>query len=373
LAVSLPDWRQALLALLLAAPLSARQAGVAAGRVLRLSGSDSMPVAGAALILHRITHSVQGPIDSLRADSRGHFRFRLPPDTGAVYLVSARFAGIEYFSSPLRGDVRGSDSAMVILVSDTSSNARVETGSRHIVISKLGEDGTRGVLEIVGLVNDGDRTRVSPDSGHPVWAHPLPRGTTTVRPGQGDFSPEALVIRHDSILLFAPLAPGEKQVVFSYALPARIARLPLPFEVPVPEVNVLVEDEDAEVSGGTLAKADTQDIEGRIFRRWSGGMPAAGHVLVIFPGSHARPWLLPLLVGVIGLLLLATAAVLLKRGSVTPAQVVAPADLVGAIAALDARYLGREHEVSPDEWQRYLDDRQRLKDEAELARGRGGS
>jgi hypothetical protein len=316
---------------------------------------------------------VQGPIDSARADTRGHFRFRLPGDTSAVYLVSARFAGIEYFSSPLRSDARGSDSAMVILVSDTSATARVEAASRHIVISKLGEDGTRGVLEIVGLVNQGDRTRVSPDSGHPVWSHPLPGGTTTVRPGQGDFSPEALVIRHDSILLFAPLAPGEKQVVYSYSLPARITRLPLQFEVPIGEVNVLVEDADAEVSGGTLARADSQDIEGRTFQRWSGAMPAVGAVLVIFPSDRNRPWLLPALVGFIGLLLIVAGWWLVARRTPRAAPAAPAADLVGAIAGLDARYLGREGEVSAEEWQHYLRQREALKQRAELARGGSGS
>ncbi len=344
---------------------------MAAGRVLRLSGSDSVAVGAASLVLHRITHTAQGPIDSLVADGRGRFRFRLPPDTSAVYLVSARFAGIEYFSPPLRSDPRGSDSAMVILVSDTSTTARILTGSRHVVISALGEDGTRGVLEIIGLVNQGDRTRVSPDSSHPVWTHGLPKGTLTVRPGQGDFSPDALVIRHDSILLFAPLAPGEKQLVFSYSLPATIRRLPLRFEEPVNEVNVLVEDRDAEVSGGTLARADTQTIEGRTFGRWAGAMPAVGSIVVSFPGSGSPIWLLPGLVALIGLALLGSAVWLIRRR--VPAAPSRRIDLVGAIAALDARYLGREGEVSAAEWQRYLEDRTELKHQVELAQAQTGS
>ncbi|MEO8031005.1 MAG: hypothetical protein ABJC74_14195 [Gemmatimonadota bacterium] len=371
MAASLPDWRLLLLLALLPTPAAAQQSGVAAGKVVRLAGADSIPVAGAALVLHRITHSLQGPIDSLAADGRGRFRFRLPPDTSAVYLVSARFAGIEYFSPPLRSDPRGSDSAMVILVSDTSTTARILTGSRHVVISALGEDGTRGVLEIIGLVNQGDRTRISPDSSHPVWTHGLPKGTLTVRPGQGDFSPDALVIRHDSILLFAPLAPGEKQLVFSYALPATIRRLPLQFEEPVSEVNVLVEDRDAEVTGGTLARADTQVIEGRTFRRWAGAMPAVGLIVVGFPGSGSPVWLLPGLVALIGLALLVSAGWLIKRRA--PPAPSRRIDLVGAIAALDARYLGHQDEVPAAEWQRYLEQRTALKQRIELAQAKPGS
>jgi hypothetical protein len=169
--------------------------------------------------------------------------------------VSARFAGIEYFSPPLRAQSPAPDSTLIIVVSDTSSEAPVRIGSRHAVISRLGPDGTRGVLEIVGVSNSSDRTRVSGDTSRAVWGIALPSGTSTVRPGQGDFSPEALVIRHDSVLLYAPVAPGEKQVVFSYALPSNVRRLPLRFDEPVAEVNVLLEDEEAQVSGGPLSRA----------------------------------------------------------------------------------------------------------------------
>jgi len=356
-------------ALLLASagPLAAQQAGAVSGLVLRLSGNDSVAVPAVPLVLHRITHSEQGPIDSLRGDARGHFRFRLPADTSAVFLVSARFAGIEYFSPPLRFDPALPDSALIIVVSDTSSTAPVTIGSRHAVISRLGPDGTRGVLEIVGVSNGSDRTRVSGDTARAVWGIALPAGTSAVRPGQGDFSPNALVIRHDSVLLFAPVAPGEKQVVFSYSLPSKVGRLPLRFDEPVAEVNVLVEDEDAKVSGGPLVRADTQLIEGRTFRRWSGAMPAPGTLLIIFPGIGAPVWLLP------GLVALTALGLVLAAWRLIPRPVPAAVDLVGAIAALDARYLGRESEVSPAEWQRYQSERARLKQQAELARGHTAS
>jgi hypothetical protein len=59
---------------------------------------------------------------------------------------------------------------------------------------------------------------------------------------------------------------------------------------------------------------------------------------------------------------------LLRRRAVPPgpAPAVAPADgLLDRLAALDARYLGREAEVDPGEWAEYQADRARLKDELE--------
>src|SRR4051812_11746724 len=65
------------------------------GRVL---DADSAPVAGIRVVLHRIGPQVQGPLDSTRSDRRGRFRFSFNPDTAAFYLISGRYAGIEYFS-----------------------------------------------------------------------------------------------------------------------------------------------------------------------------------------------------------------------------------------------------------------------------------
>src|SRR5512135_3767065 len=88
---------------------------VAGGRVVRTSGADSIPVAGARVLLHRIGRSVQGPIDSAFADRRGAFRFRFVPDTSAVYLTSSRYDGIEYFSPTVHLDPAAPDTALRIV------------------------------------------------------------------------------------------------------------------------------------------------------------------------------------------------------------------------------------------------------------------
>ena len=45
-----------------------------------------MPVPGARVLLHRVGREEQGPIDSVRADAAGRFRFRFQPDT-SVYVT----------------------------------------------------------------------------------------------------------------------------------------------------------------------------------------------------------------------------------------------------------------------------------------------
>jgi hypothetical protein len=135
-----------------------------------------------------------------------------------------------------------------------------------------------------------------------------------------------------------------------------------------------VEEPGARVSGGALALADTQVIEGRTFRRYSGRVPAGRSVTLtvpVGPAAAARRILIGLVAGLA--LALGAAAVWLvrrPRRSVSRAAAGQPDEagrLLDAIAVLDARYTGREAEVPPDEWQRYADERATLKARLEHA------
>ncbi len=95
------------------------------GRVL---AADSTPVAGTRVVLHRIGSDVQGPLDSTRSDRGGRFGFAFRPDTAAFYLLSTRHSGIEYFSPPVSTNPARPDTAIRIVVYDTSSSAPVSAG-----------------------------------------------------------------------------------------------------------------------------------------------------------------------------------------------------------------------------------------------------
>jgi hypothetical protein len=335
---------------------------------MRITATDSVPVPNARVVLHRVGRSAQGPIDSTVAGPRGEFRFRYAADTSAIYLLSSGWQGIEYFSSPLHTDPAAPDTGLAIVVSDTSSSAPVGIVSRHLVVSKPAADGHRPALEIVVLANVGTATRVSPDSSHPTWAAGLPSGAVSFQAGNGDFSGEALAVRHDSVMLFAPVAPGEKQVIYTYSLPPGIG----PVRIAVPDsigvFNILLEEFDRTVRGGGLLKADSQQIEGRSFRQWAGPAAAGSVIDIDFPGAGLGGWLLPALVGAVALVL---GIVALKALGRRPMDGLAGSPL-DALARLEARYAGRESSVPAEEWQRYQAERARLKEEvaARLARSR---
>ncbi|HZD03804.1 MAG TPA: hypothetical protein VE173_02770, partial [Longimicrobiales bacterium] len=85
---------------------------------------DSAGVRGATVVLHRVTVDTAGEIDSVRVDSNGRFRFRLPsvPDPGGrgeIYFASVRHQGILYFGAAIHRAVQ-LDSLYTIEVYDTA-------------------------------------------------------------------------------------------------------------------------------------------------------------------------------------------------------------------------------------------------------------
>jgi hypothetical protein len=364
-------------------PLEAQQLSIASGRVVLPRATDTVPLAHARVVLHRVGADVQGPIDSMAADGAGRFRFRFRADTAALYLLSSRYGGIEYFSPPVHTNPARPDTAIVLQAYDTSSTAPVAVEARHIVVPRPGADGSRSVLDLIVLRNDGIRARVAPDSAHPSWALTLPPGAGEMQVGESELSPDAIVRQGDTVKVLAPVAPGQKQLSIEYAAAPVHGRLVFPVGPVETPVNLLVEEPSARVSGGALALADTQVIEGRSFRRYTGRVPAGGAITLEVTGAPGRAsWrVLAGLVGGVALALGLAAVRLVRRPrSARPGVVAravgpdAPTRLLDAIAALDARYEGREAEVSPGEWRRYGEERSALKarlERALAARGPG--
>jgi hypothetical protein len=144
-----------------------------------------------------------------------------------------------------------------------------------------------------------------------------------------------------------------------YLVPAGHQVLELPFTEPVPMVNVLTEETDAVVSGGTLVFADSQRLQGRSFRRWTGEGPAGSRLRVVLPGRQRAPeWILGALVAAVAIALAVAGWYFLTRGRTAG---VSTDELLERVAGLDARYQGREAEVSGAEWRQYEAERARLK------------
>jgi hypothetical protein len=347
----------------------------AAAHTVRATGqvlsADSTPVRGVRVLLHRVGQDTQGPIDSTRSDGGGRFHFTFRPDTSAFYLLSAEHAGIEYFSQPVSTNPERPDTGIRILVFDTSSTTPISLEARHLVITRPGEDGSRSVLDLIVLRNDSRLTRTTSDTTHPTWSAPLPPGTIGLDVSESDFSRDAVARRGDSVIVVAPFAPGEKQLTVQYLIPSGRTAVELPFGRPGAAINVLAEETGVRVTGSGVALADSQVLQGRSFRRWTGVAQPGGVVRIVLPGTGRTPtWLLAVLVGTLTLVLAGAGWRLLAKRSVpaTPRT----GELIEKIAALDVRYAGREGETPVDEWNSYITERARIKAQLETSLAAGG-
>jgi hypothetical protein len=288
------------------ASLAAQSASVSG--VLALGGRGREPLAGTWVVLHQIVMTGGGPLDSTRTDAGGRWRLRVPKvDTSAIYVVSAFRDGVAYFSRPLRIEAGHAASADTIIVYDTSSNGPpVQIRRRLVTVGRAKQDGARDVLEILELENPGHATRIATDSLRPTWAGTIPRVAVQFQVGQGDFSPDAVALKGDSVLVFAPIQPDvTRQLSLGYELPRSARTVEIAIDQPTAELDLLLEDTLTRVAAPTLQTSGVQRIENRSFARYAtDSLPTGTAVVLTFPAGGFRvERLIPFLVAGVALTL----------------------------------------------------------------------
>lgn len=344
---------------------------VVAGQVLRRTDRDSVPISRVMVVLHRVGKDVQGPVDSVASDANGRFRMPVRPDTGAIYLVSARYRGIEYFAPPLLRDTQHPDRDVRLVVYDTSSSVTLSVSTRHLVVGAVDQTGSRTVADLSLIQNAGIVTRLSGDALHPTWKMLLPPRAQEVELGEGDFASDAVVRREDTLLLTASIPPGMRELTLTYRIPADVSRFEIPIDYDVPGVDVLTEDVKMIVRGGLVLR-DTLTVAGRHFTKWDGPLRTGDSLVLEFPvSSRPSTWALPALIALLGAGLLGLGLAASRRTAmvqppraVRPAVVSPEADaLLDRLARLDVEHAGGPGSVPATEWQAYQGERARLKQE----------
>jgi hypothetical protein len=262
------------------------------GRVVRATTDGDLPVTDTWVTLHRIARTDAGPVDSIRTDRAGAYALRYAvsaSDTGSVLLIaSARYAGIAYFSAPLQSAPGDSDAALITVFDTSSTGVRLHVLGRHVIVSGADAEGARVIHEVFEISNDTTITRVAGGDARPVFTTRLPDAAVDPSVAQGDIAAGAVTFRDGSAEVFAPIAPGLRQLAFSYTLDGRA----FPLDVPIPDgigtFEVLVEDPDGSVSGGGLTEQAGVNVEGRAFRRFlARDVPANALVRVDLPAASA--------------------------------------------------------------------------------------
>ncbi len=247
------------------------------GRVVhpdRAAGDSTgmAPLAAAWVTLHRVGRDAAGPVDSTRTDATGRYRFRWTTQGAAeaVYFASVSWDGIAYFTSPLREAVTSGDAAEISVFDTTTSTFPLTVRGRHLIVSGADTNNVRTIIEVFELSNDSVKALVASedDNAVPTWSIAVPAGAADVRASDGDIAPDAFTFAPGRVSVFAPIAPGLKQLSFSYKLPT--ARFPVTFVAEHGAVvfEILLEEAQGGIKGGGFSAVEAVNLEGRRFRRY---------------------------------------------------------------------------------------------------------
>jgi hypothetical protein len=250
------------------------------------------PVGGIWVVLHRVGPDQAGPLDSVKTDARGRYAFKYAR-TGsdeAIYFVSASYDGIAYFTPPLaEGRVTGDDGEIAVF-DTTSSRVPLSLRGHHVVVSAVDANALRSVLEVYDVSNDTSVTRVASSdtpSGATWQTHILP-SATNFRVSQGDIPAAAVSYANGLVNVYAPLAPGTKQLSFSYSLPAKSFPLKLPLEKATGVYEIMIEEQAGSVSGPRLREVEPVTVDARNFRRFlASDMPENSVAVIDLPAPPA--------------------------------------------------------------------------------------
>lgn len=258
------------------------------GRIVRPGVREMDAISGAWVVLHRVGPDRAGPLDSAQSDVRGRYSFKYTR-TGsddAIYFVSALHDGVAYFTPPLaEGKVSGDD-AEIIVFDTTSGHVPFTIRGHHVVVSTADANAKRSIVEVYDISNDSSVTRVAkgdtPEAA--TWQTHIASGARDFKVGQGDISAAAVTYANGVVSVFAPLAPGIKQLSFSYSLPAKSFPLKLPLEKETGVFEILLEEKTGGVTGPHLKEVDSVSVDERNFRRFlAQDMPENSVAIVDLP------------------------------------------------------------------------------------------
>jgi hypothetical protein len=352
-------------------PATAPEVREVRGSITHVTARGARPLSGAWVTLHRVGTDNAGPMDSVRTpeDGRYSFRYRATGDSSALYFVSSRFAGIAYFTRPLKARVVTGEAADLIVYDTTSAAVPIHVRGRHIVLMAPDSGRSHRVVEVFELSNDSSVTRVVGTLDTPTFETTLPDGAGDMHAGDGEVTGDAMTFSDGRARVLAPIPPGIKQFSFSYRLPATRTAISIPSIAPVSVLEVLIDDEKGTVSGAGLRETAAANVNGRHFRRFlAQDAPANAVVAITAPTRstmsplNARIAMIVTAVGATLLLGLATGQ-LRRRPELARARRSTsddPESLQRELAALETAF-GELEAPGPDERADHYEARARLK------------
>ena len=225
------------------------------------------------VVLHHLTNTSQGEVDSVAVAPDGSFSLSLPnvpdPDRGDVFFASVRHEGVSYFGNFVT-TASQLDSSYAIQAYDTllapERGVDLQIEIRTVFFEAV-ENRWR-VTDVFQLANSGTRTVVTREAGA-VWRYPLASGASEFSVAEGDVAPDVIDLEDGDLVLRAPMSPGSRMFVVRYMLDDMFTAIPTPGVIDQFEVLVREPAPPMEVEGLQFLTQVELEV-GSTYRRYSG-------------------------------------------------------------------------------------------------------
>jgi hypothetical protein len=258
---------------LLGMPRGADAAGIS-GRLINKTPKGK-GVDGVEVTLTAYRNDQEAGKTPTRTDRAGRFQFQdLSSKPGETYTVTVRYQNAEYNTERIILENAAATRTLEIPVYDSTTDAgQISVKVHHVVFAVA--DGNVRAEELLVVRNAGDKAYVGAKevSGgrRATLQFTLPAGAREIKYGSG-LMECCIVPAEAGFVDTMDVKPGERQVVFSYALaPAgRRVQFVRPVDYPTEAVEVFVPEGAAQVSADGLKAVGAVSGQDRKFQRFTG-------------------------------------------------------------------------------------------------------
>lgn len=229
------------------------------------------------VVLHHITSETQGgAVDSTQIGRDGTFTFRLRtvPDSTRheIYFVLTQHEGVLYFGTPITLPVQ-LDSLYEIHTYDTTMVAPLGVNLPLTVRDVFLEPDSAGpgwrVTDLLQVHNETNRTLTARTNGS-VWRYPMPTDASDFSLGQTGFALDAASFQHDTLVVSAPIPPGNRLFVVRYGVPNPFITIPVPGSTSAMELLIREPAPNLTVSGLEQQQSVELSQGGATYRYFTG-------------------------------------------------------------------------------------------------------
>ena len=246
--------------------VQAQASGVIEGVIA--NGTLDTPLGAAPVSLQVLREGAPIGRKETVADAEGRFRFEgLDASPGLRYTVATSYLGVEYTTAPIDLTQPGGPIHLLVYETTPLDTDIVILSASMAVPSVDSSTGLIQVLEVVTVINQGDRTYVgqlfsNPDGGGVLRLH-VPPEALDVSLGDG-FGADGPLAAPDGLLGRTPVPPGEFLLVYAYKLPfaQRAYTIEKVYAYPVDRATFLTATSGPSPSSPQLTSARTEDVNG---------------------------------------------------------------------------------------------------------------